>query len=162
MAYFLAWTLKAPKLIVPFQTGHGLDLLQRPGLQLLLSSFPLVLCQHPPPVPTVAVPSLHHNLLILSRWPPPSASLQRSAEEKPPAGASPARPSPPSCTLSPQVPSLPLSPKSEAELSSLSNPRCSQFPSCPFSPVPHSKPSSPLIQPIATSPQSAHSRKEAT
>lgn len=144
MVYFLAWTLEAPADWLPFK----LAMVSSPSCltwsSALLSSFPLVLCQHPPPVPTVAVPSLH-SLLILSRWPPsirfPPTLCRREATE---AGTSPARPLLPPAPSSPQVSSS-LSARSQRQnWSSLSNPRCSQFPSCLF-------PCSCLTQPLQSS-----------
>lgn len=45
----------------------------------LLSSFQLVLCQRLPLVPAMAVPNLHHSLLILSRCSPSYALGTRSS-----------------------------------------------------------------------------------
>lgn len=57
----------------------------------------LVLCQHLPPVPTVAVPNLHHSLLVLSSWAPSHALGKRSHQRALPISA----PSPSSSTRVP-------------------------------------------------------------
>lgn len=127
----------------------------------LLSSFPLVLCQHPPPVPTVAVPSLHHSLLILRRWPPSIRFPPMLCRREATGGNSPCQAL--SFLLRPPLPKCPPSlsaPSQRQNWSSLSNPRGSQFPSRLF-PCPC------LTQPLQSSdtahyfssPQSAHSRK---
>ena len=78
----------------------------------LLSSFPLVLCQHPSPAPTMAVPSPHHSLLVLSRWPPSIRFPQTLCRREATGGNSPCQSL---CTLlSPSALSF-LSPQSQRQ-----------------------------------------------
>ena len=121
----------------------------------MLSSSQLVLHQHPPPVPTLAVPNLHHGLLVLGRWPHSSAPGKRSSGRR-----SPPAPWPSSALAPPTHPLLPLIPSQRQSWHLLSNSRPSLCPAllvpCPS---PHTAPPASVMARCVSLLQSIYSRK---